>query len=64
MSRACLRRGRRGRSLDGSPAAPDSPSAHLSPLNRSAGQCRLDQSQRYGHQMTVLIRFLGNRLVA
>ena len=29
-----------------------------------AGQRRLDQSQRYGHQMTVLIRFLDNRLVA
>ena len=29
-----------------------------------AGQRCLDQSQRYGHQMTVLIRFLGDRLVA
>ena len=35
MSRAYLRRGRRGRSLDGSPAAPDSPSTHLSPSNRT-----------------------------
>ena len=36
----------------------------LGALAPYAGQRRLDQSQRYGHQMTVLIRFSGDRLVA